>query len=253
MKKSKIIIISLIIIGIILVLSIPCILIYTNKDALFSSYKTESNINEKTTSKEETKSIETIPSKESNNSKEESTTTESSVTNKEETNYTSKDNTIISNMQLTLDDANTLSGDNIADKAKATFVSIVDFLFYDGSIDGVTFNELSASGKQKTLDLANKIDAALEQKAPGYKESIASGTKDAYLKASEVIKSGASNLNNFAQDKLGDENYESIIAAKDELVKYTKMAAGTLKETGSSAINKAKDKLSSWYQNFKSK
>ena len=51
---------------------------------------------------------------------------------------------------------------------------------------------------------------------------------------------------------MGEENYNSIIDAKDELVYYTKKAITFIGEVGGNLFDSAKDKLDSWYQNFKS-
>ena len=137
------------------------------------------------------------------------------------------------------------------DSAKATFISIVDFLFYDGSINGVTFDELSDNGKKKVLEIASSIDSAIENKFPGYKETISDKASNAFNKASEIIKEGANNLNDFAREKLGEDNYQSLIDAKDELIIYTKNAINFIGDVSSSLWNSTKDKLNNWYQNFK--
>ena len=95
------------------------------------------------------------------------------------------------------------------------------------------------------------MDGAIESKIPGYKETISDTASNAFNKASEIIKSGANNLNNFAKEKLGEENYQSIIDAKDELVYYTKNAINFLGDVGSKVFNSVKDKLDSRYQDFK--
>lgn len=137
------------------------------------------------------------------------------------------------------------------DSAKATFISIVDFLFYDGSINGVTFDELSDSGKRKVLEIASSIDSTIENKFPGYKDAISDKASNAFNKASEIIKEGANNLNDFAREKLGEDNYQSLIDAKDELIIYTKNAINFIGDVSSSLWNSTKDKLNNWYQNFK--
>lgn len=167
--------------------------------------------------------------------------------------YSSNDEVVINSLESSLNSINNGDADSksFGDSAKGLFVSIVDFLFYDGEINGVTFDELTDSGKQKVLEIANKVDGAIESKMPGYKETISDTASKAFNKASEVIKSGANNLNNFAREKLGEENYQSIIDAKDELVYYTKNAISFLGDVGGKAFNSIKDKVSSWYQDFK--
>ena len=254
MNNKKYIIISVIVGIVFLAMGVLIGLVYSNRDVIFKENNISNennmpkndlendNINE---IKEETKGkerYEEVPKK--NNETIKNEVTKPSLSN--------KDNTIINEMDNTLNSINTeSSSSNFSDKAKATFISIVDFLFYDGTIKGVTFNELTDAGKQKVLEIANKIDVKLEEKAPGYKDKISSSTSSAYNKASEVIKNGASSLNNFAKEKLGDENYNSIIDAKNELVKYSKNALNLVGSAGSKIFSSTKDKLNDWYQNFK--
>lgn len=254
MNNKKYIIISFIVGIVFLAMGVLIGLVYSNRDVIFKENNISNqnnmpkndlendNINE---IKEETKGkerYEEVPKK--NNETIKNEVTKPSLSN--------KDNTIINEMDNTLNsiDAES-SSSNFSDKAKATFITIVDFLFYDGTIKGITFNELTDDGKQKVLEIANKIDVKLEEVSPGYKDKISSTTSNAYNKASEIIKSGASSLNNFAKEKLGDENYNSIIDAKDELVKYSKNALNLVGSAGSKLFSSTKDKLNDWYQNFK--
>ena len=175
--------------------------------------------------------------------------------NEEKTvNYSSNDSVVINSLENTLEKVkNTTADSKFIDSAKGVFISIVDFIFYDGEINGITFDELTESGKKEVLKLANKIDNAIEEKVPGYKETISDKATKAFIKASELIKKGANNINDFAKEKLGEEYYNDIIAAKDELVYYTKNAINFLGDISSNLFNSAKDKLNNWYQNFKNK
>lgn len=245
MNNKKYIIISIIVAIIFLVMGVLTGLVYSNKDVIFKdNISNENNVPQNDSdSKENTNEIkEEVPKQNNDAIKNEVIKPSLSI----------KDNTVINEMNDTLNSINKeSSSSNFSDKAKATFISIVDFLFYDGTIKGVTFNELTDEGKHKVLELANKIDVKLEEKVPGYKEKISSTTSNAYNKASEIIKNGASSLNSFAKEKLGDENYNSIIDAKDELVKYSKNALNLVGNTGSKIFSNTKDKLNEWYQNFK--
>lgn len=166
--------------------------------------------------------------------------------------YSDKDTEVINSLNDTLSTVRSSEvTSSFKDSAKATFISIVDFLFYDGEINGVTFDELSDSGKKKVLEIASSIDSAIENKFPGYKETISDKASNAFNKASELIKKGANDLNDFAREKLGEDNYQSIIDAKDELVYYTKNAINFIGDVSSSLWNSAEDKLNNWYQNFK--
>ena len=50
-------------------------------------------------------------------------------------------------------------------KAKGVFIGIVDFLFYDGKINGISFDELSDEGKKEVLKKSSNIDAKLDKDA----------------------------------------------------------------------------------------
>lgn len=169
-------------------------------------------------------------------------------------NYNEKDNIVIDELNNTLKNIEESTQDeNFKDKASSTFISIVDFLFYDGTIKGISFDELTEKGKEKVLEISSKIDVKLEEKCPGYKEKISNSTSKAYQKASKIIKKGAKNINDFAKSALGDENYQAIIDAKDELVKYSKESLNYVTGAGSKVFNNTKEKLNEWYQNFKNK
>lgn len=169
-------------------------------------------------------------------------------------NYNEKDNIVIDELNNTLKNIEESTQDeNFKDKASSTFISIVDFLFYDGTIKGISFDELTEKGKEKVLEISSKIDVKLEEKCPGYKEKISNSTSKAYQKASKIIKKGAKNINDFAKSALGDDNYQAIIDAKDELVKYSKESLNFVTGAGSKVFNNTKEKLNEWYQNFKNK
>ena len=169
--------------------------------------------------------------------------------------YTSSDKEAISyfnNIEQNVD--NELykeKSDVVKDKLKGTFITIVDFLFYDSEINGIKFNDLTEGAKQNVLETVASIDNKIMTKYPNYKEEISSTTKSAYNKASEVIKKGSQNVKEFSKEKLGEENYNSIIDAKDELVYYTKNAVGIVGEFTESIWETGKSKIKTWYENFR--
>ena len=219
-----------------------------------SSDNSNDNIDNNVTSSNNASSVSNSTTNNSSKNTQSNSSNKNDVSNNTEVNtYSSNDEIVINSLESSLTKINngSTSDSSFSDSAKGVFVSIVDFLFYDGEINGVTFDELTDSGKQKVLEIASKVDNAIESKIPGYKETISDTASKAFNKASEVIKSGANNLNNFAREKLGEENYQSIIDAKDELVYYTKNAINFLGDVGGKVFNSVKDKLDSWYQDFK--
>lgn len=241
--NKKIIIIGLVS-GIALLL-IGCLIgiTYANK----KNEEVKKEIKEKEDNKEEIK----INSKPNDNENKDISNNKDTIKND---NYNEKDNIVIDELNNTLNNIEKSTRDeNFKDKASSTFISIVDFLFYDGTIKGISFDELTEKGKEKVLEISSKIDVKLEEKCPGYKEKISNSTSKAYQKASKIIKKGAKNINDFAKNALGDENYQAIIDAKDELAKYSKEALNFVTGAGSKVFNNTKEKLNEWYQNFKNK
>ncbi len=241
--NKKIIIIS-IVSGIALLL-IGCLIgiTYANK----KNEEVKKEIKEKEDNKEEIK----INSKPNDNENKDISNNKDTIKND---NYNEKDNIVIDELNNTLNNIEKSTRDeNFKDKVSSTFISIVDFLFYDGTIKGISFDELTEKGKEKVLEISSKIDVKLEEKCPGYKEKISNSTSKTYQKASKIIKKGAKNINDFAKNALGDENYQAIIDAKDELVKYSKESLNYVTGAGSKVFNNTKEKLNEWYQNFKNK
>lgn len=76
---------------------------------------------------------------------------------------------------------------DVKDKAKEYFITIVDFIFYGGEIEGYTFNDLSTSTKLKIISVALKIDSKIEEHIPGYKNTISSNGSKIYNNVKERL------------------------------------------------------------------
>lgn len=169
--------------------------------------------------------------------------------------YTENDKIVINTFDSIEKDIDNLlqeeKTETVEDKLKGTFVTIVDFIFYDAEINGIKFDDLTEGAKQNILETAHTIDSKIEKKFPGYKETISDKTKNAYNKASEVIKKGANSVKNFSKEKLGEENYNAIVEAKDELVYYTKNAFDIVEDVTINLWEKGKSKVKDWYEKFR--
>lgn len=64
------------------------------------------------------------------------------------------------------------------EKAKALFIEVVDFLFYDKEIKGYTFKDLSNSAKLNILNIAFNIDDKIDGIFPGYKDELSEKYQD---------------------------------------------------------------------------
>ena len=169
--------------------------------------------------------------------------------------YTDNDNIVIdsfNSLNNKIDEF--LNSDNVNDikqTSKEIFITIVDFIFYDGEIKGVTFDQLTDSGKQRILEIASNIDNKIENKFPNYKDTISNTAKDAFNKASSLIKKGANNIKEFSKEKLGEDNYNKIIEAKNEFIFYTKNAIEIIGDFGSDIFEDGKEYIKEWYDKFK--
>lgn len=87
-----------------------------------------------------------------------------------------------------------LESGSIKNSLKSSFISVVDFLFYNGTIKGHTFSDLTTSAKLKVLKIALYFDSKIDKYFPGYKESISSGTKKVYTNVKNKIVSTYLNI-----------------------------------------------------------
>ena len=166
--------------------------------------------------------------------------------------YTEEDLIVINSFNEIKDEiSKKIDDSNFLDSCKAIFITIVDFIFYDGEIKGIKFDDLSEEAKQNILKTSNQIDELITSKFPNYKEDISSTTSNAFNKASELIKKGANNVNDFSKELLGEDNYNAIIDAKDDIVDYSKDAFENISDFTSNLYKDGKSKVKTWYEQFK--
>lgn len=132
---------------------------------------------------------------------------------------------------------------NIKESLKNGFVTVVDFLFYDGKIKGHSFKDLSESAKLKVLSMALYFDGKIDMYFPGYKESISSTTGKIYTSAKDEIVETYLNV------------ASTVCESNEELCKIAKEGFTTLKKNFGLTWNLIKDiagdglsKLKNWYE-----
>ncbi len=145
---------------------------------------------------------------------------------------------------------------------KNTFVTLVDFIFYDGTISGTTFSELTDDMKVKLLDLLNKIDQKIESISPNYKENLSQATNKAYISIKEKTSSLKESILNKYRETVGEEEYQNTKEALEEdknrleeayrpYIEKSKEIVESATEKGKGIYENAKDKISTWYQEWK--
>lgn len=124
------------------------------------------------------------------------------------------------------------------EKGKEYFITGVDFIFYDKEINGVTFDDLTEEGKKVTLENLETIDGWIMEIAPDYKDKIS----EKYQVVKDFVSTTYYDVLESIKESLGEENYSAIQEKKNEI-----------KESITNTKDKALEKVSEWYQNFKNK
>ena len=233
---------------------ITVLLIVNNNTFKFSNSSNKENTNnknikevEKNNKKEETKQVE--------KQEEKSEAQESKVETKEEKVNTNTNQNINTNQVVEeKSEANLLShfenevkmfdtkDTSITDKLKASFTSIIDFIFYDKEIKGYTFKELTNTAKLKVISIALTIDNKIDNYFPNYKDKI----KDKYnnIKASLATKYLEVTANFCSKDP------ETCKQAKEDF-EAMKKSFGLTGSKVSEAAKKAGSKVKELYEGWR--
>lgn len=138
---------------------------------------------------------------------------------------------------------------------KKAFITLTDFIFYDGTIKGKTFKELSYEAQTKILELYEKLDTKIESVFPNYKEEIKDTSTKTYSKAKEKAKELKETIKKIYIERVGEDTYQKemdiIKNTKDKVVEKTTPVISDVKDKAKDTYTKAKDKLDKWYKNFK--
>ena len=125
------------------------------------------------------------------------------------------------------------------EKAKNIFFDIIDFIFFDKQINGVTFSSLSLEAKAKVMTIALNIDSTIMKKYPNYKENVST----AYQSVIETLKEDLANTKNKLEEIIGEEKYAKLEDTNEKV-----------KEGATNLLEKAKDftseklaDLKEWY------
>ncbi len=133
------------------------------------------------------------------------------------------------------------------------FIMLVDFIYYEQPIGNLYFKDLTASAQEKVCAVLARMDQAIENKLPGYKDTL----KEKYQIVLQYVKTEAANLTHKISEKLestmGSDNYQNFVEAKDDMVEAFQNTAGMIQEGASHVYQSGKEKVSNWYQGLKEK
>ena len=234
------------------------------KDKIIKESKNEVNENNKkiepnnttSTNNSDKNNIENSKNTQSNNDdnkinnnknsvKEEQTTQNNNFTNQdlsnELDNNKSADTEVLAYVKKIENDAN----NGITTSLKNGFITIVDFLFYNGSIKGYTFSELTTSAKLEVLKAALFIDKKIDEIFPGYKDTISNSTNKIYTNIKNLIVSTYLNITS----SICENNSELCESAKEDFQSLKSSFGFTwdlIKDLAGSGVNKLKEYYEIW-------
>ena len=201
-----------------------------------------------------TKKEETVANKDSLETKEITLVTE------QDTTTVATDEEVVEYIENVTNEVETLNEEeSLSEKTKQslkkTFITLTDFIFYDGTIKGKTFKELSYDAQTKILELYEKLDTKIESVFPNYKEDIKDTSTKTYSKVKEKTKQLKETIKNIYIERVGEDTYqkemEIIKNTKDKVVEKTTPVISDVKDKAKDTYTKTKNKLDEWYKNFK--
>ncbi len=176
------------------------------------------------------------------------------------------DNESLSKDDIVLNEVNNIESDILSGfkssldtglvNLKGGFIILVDFIFYDGLINGVSFNELSDSTKESILNTVSDIDEFVLGYYPTYKEDILNLSKSVSDSLFNAIEVGKENISDFANTHIDPGTMDSIKEFSDD---FNDAIDGVINspvvEDGIDSVidgyEGLSDSLDNWYQEFK--
>ena len=124
------------------------------------------------------------------------------------------------------------------EKGRKLFITLVDFIFYDGKIKGVTYDELNEAARKQLFDDLCTIDEFICKYIPDYKENI--GSK--YNTIKNFISPRYYKVLSKIKELIGSDNLEKI----NEIIEQDKSIISDL-------LGKGKQKIQEKYENWRDK
>lgn len=131
----------------------------------------------------------------------------------------------------------------LKESVKKGFITVVDFIFYEGKIKGYSFKDLSNKAKLEVISMALYLDTKIDKYFPSYKESISTASKNIYTDVKgKIIKLYL----NIATSLCADNNDMCDSAKRGflDLKKNVGISWELIKEIAGDGISS----LSSWYK-----
>lgn len=137
--------------------------------------------------------------------------------------------------------------EEMKEKAKNIAITGIDFIFYGKEIKGVTFEELTIDTKNKIMTIVSRIDSKIENKIPGYKDTI----KDKFGQGYDYVSLKLDEVLIYIDGKLETEygdNYERTKEKASNITEDVKEGASNVYEKVSEEISDGWSKIKEWYE-----
>ncbi len=155
--------------------------------------------------------------------------------------------TYIREQESALNDEKTLTKTSL----KKSFITLTDFIFYGGTINNKTFNELTDEVKIQVLTYYDNLNNKIDEKYPGLREEIKEQGTRTYTNIKERTIELKDKVLNSYKEKVGEEAYNELVKTiNDDLERYKESVAPVEEKIGE-AYQNTKNKLDTWYQKFK--
>ena len=138
---------------------------------------------------------------------------------------------------------------------KNTFITLTDFIFYGKEINGVTFEQLTLTAQEQILILYEEIDYKIEQRYPGYKETIKTNTEQKYNEIKTQLLILHKEIENEIIQQIGLEEYTRQRQKAEENIQIIEDSFEPVVDTTIENINEiyeaTKEGFNNWYQTWK--
>lgn len=130
------------------------------------------------------------------------------------------------------------------DKCKESFIKVIDFIFYNGEINGYHFKDLTNKAKLKVITLALKLDDIINKYYPNYKMELSSSYQNAKSKLIELYLNKTTEYCN---------NHDDICAEAKEDFQMLKTSLNITWDIIKNLSNAGVTKLKEWYMIYSGK
>lgn len=137
----------------------------------------------------------------------------------------------------------------VKEKSRLTkaFETLSDFIFYNGTIKGYTFDELTDISKEKVMNAWYKLDSYIESHYPDYKSNL----KNKYQEVKEAAVEKYHEINTEENRQKVKDAYEEAKETAGQLKEKTAPYVEEFKEQAKEDLGQTKEDYKTLYQKFK--